>query len=132
MCQSGDFTEHDGHGGESVYGRYFDDENFDLIHDKPGVLSMANSGPNKNRSQFFITTSKCPSLDGKHVVFGSVIEGMDVVKEIEKCGTKKGTPTKEVVIVDCGVLDKDGNLITKYHVKKENTNESDGGCCRIN
>ena len=129
MCQSGDFTEHDGHGGESIYGKYFKDENFELQHTDAGILSMANSGPDKNRSQFFITTSPCPTLDGKHVVFGKVIDGMNIVKEIEKCGTKKGTPTKEVIISDCGIIGQNGEILEKYHHKKKS--EENKGCCKI-
>jgi cyclophilin family peptidyl-prolyl cis-trans isomerase len=104
MLQGGDFTNHNGTGGRSIYGEKFDDENFTLKHTKPGLLSMANAGKNTNGSQFFITTVPCSWLDGKHTVFGSVIEGMDLVKEIERLGSDSGKVSKKVTISNCGQL----------------------------
>jgi|EP00943_MAST-04B_sp_MAST-4B-sp1_P006536 peptidylprolyl isomerase len=104
MIQGGDFTHGTGVGGESIYGSKFDDENFKLKHTGPYVLSMANSGPNTNGSQFFITTVKTSWLDGRHVVFGKVIEGEDVVKKIEAMGSQSGTPSGVLEIADSGEL----------------------------
>ncbi|KAK6453636.1 peptidyl-prolyl cis-trans isomerase CPR6 [Scheffersomyces xylosifermentans] len=108
MCQGGDFTHGTGIGGESIYGEKFEDENFKLIHDKPFLLSMANAGPNTNGSQFFITTVPTPHLNGKHVVFGKVIEGKSIVRQLERC--KKGEsdkPVEDWIISDCGELPSD-------------------------
>merc|ERR1711870_157754 len=101
----GDFTAGNGTGGESIYGAKSADENFTLKHTGPGILSMANAGPNTNGSQFFLCTVKTQWLDGKHVVFGSVTEGMEVVRAIEKVGSQSGTTSKMVIISDCGQLE---------------------------
>jgi cyclophilin family peptidyl-prolyl cis-trans isomerase len=129
MLQGGDFTNHNGTGGKSIYGAKFADENFKHKHSVPGLLSMANSGPNTNGSQvrvpaarflcmrffcaavqllsllqFFITTVPTPHLDNKHVVFGKVVEGMGIVTQVERCGSKDGKTSSRVTISDCGVL----------------------------
>jgi len=104
MCQGGDFTEGTGTGGESIYGEKFADENFKLRHTGPGILSMANAGPNTNGSQFFLCTVETAWLDGKHVVFGSVTKGMEVVKAVEAVGSGSGKTSAPVVIADCGQL----------------------------
>ena len=103
MLQAGDFTRGDGRGGESIYGQSFADENFDLKHAGVGVLSMANSGPDSNGSQFFITTADCSYLDNKHVVFGTVVKGYDVVKAVEKLGSDSGK-LKNCVIILSGLI----------------------------
>jgi len=106
MCQGGDFTKHNGTGGMSIYGNKFADENFQLKHVDKGVLSMANAGPNTNGSQFFLCTSKTAWLDGKHVVFGAVIEGYNVVQAVEQVGSQSGATSKPVTIKNCGQIGK--------------------------
>lgn len=104
MCQAGDFTNHNGTGGKSIYGNKFEDENFTLKHTGPGVLSMANAGPNTNGSQFFITTVKTSWLDNRHVVFGTIVDGMEVIRKIESFGSQSGKTKVPVTITDCGQL----------------------------
>ncbi|PRP73961.1 peptidyl-prolyl cis-trans isomerase [Planoprotostelium fungivorum] len=104
MCQGGDFTKGNGTGGESIYGEKFADENFIRKHEGPGILSMANAGPNTNGSQFFICTAKTAWLDGKHVVFGRVVEGLDVIRQAEAVGSQSGATSKPVVVENCGQL----------------------------
>jgi len=104
MCQGGDFTNHNGTGGKSIYGNKFADENFELKHTGSGVLSMANAGPNTNGSQFFLCTAETSWLDGKHVVFGNVTQGLNVVKAIEAVGSRDGKTSQKVEIANCGQL----------------------------
>merc|ERR1719410_1283320 len=104
MCQGGDITRGNGMGGKSIYGETFPDENFQLKHEGPGILSMANCGPNTNGSQFFLCTAETKWLNGKHVVFGSVTKGMDVVKKIEQYGSHNGKTSKQILIKACGQL----------------------------
>uniref|UniRef100_A0A7S0F867 PPIase cyclophilin-type domain-containing protein n=1 Tax=Pyrodinium bahamense TaxID=73915 RepID=A0A7S0F867_9DINO len=105
MCQGGDFTNFNGTGGKSIYGGKFEDENFGLKHTGPGILSMANSGPHTNGSQFFLCIEKTEWLDGKHVVFGKVTDGMDVVKAIAAVGSKSGKTSAPVSITHCGEVE---------------------------
>ncbi|XP_067289866.1 peptidylprolyl isomerase Ab (cyclophilin A) [Pseudorasbora parva] len=104
MCQGGDFTNHNGTGGKSIYGNKFADENFTLKHGGKGTLSMANAGPNTNGSQFFICTADTAWLDGKHVVFGKVVEGLSVVDAMEEKGSSSGKCSAKILISDCGQL----------------------------
>ena len=104
MAQGGDFTHGTGTGGESIYGNKFEDENFNVQHSKPYLLSMANAGPNTNGSQFFITFKETPWLNGRHTVFGEVLEGFDVVDELEKIGSGSGKTSKKATIADSGIL----------------------------
>ncbi|XP_036382873.1 peptidyl-prolyl cis-trans isomerase A [Megalops cyprinoides] len=104
MCQGGDFTNHNGTGGKSIYGNKFADENFALKHEGFGTLSMANAGPNTNGSQFFICTADTAWLDGKHVVFGKVVQGAEVVKKVESFGSSGGQTKAKIAIADCGQL----------------------------
>eukprot|EP00933_Yihiella_yeosuensis_P050473 TRINITY_DN48260_c0_g1_i1.p1 TRINITY_DN48260_c0_g1~~TRINITY_DN48260_c0_g1_i1.p1 ORF type:complete len:306 (-),score=54.91 TRINITY_DN48260_c0_g1_i1:60-977(-) len=108
MCQGGDFTNGNGTGGESIYGEKFRDENFQMKHTGKGILSMANSGPNTNGSQFFICTTATPHLNGKHVVFGKVVQGIEIIDRMEKCGSSSGRTNKKVTIHTCGEVEPEG------------------------
>eukprot|EP00658_Telonema_sp_P-2_P011561 TRINITY_DN14417_c0_g1_i14.p1 TRINITY_DN14417_c0_g1~~TRINITY_DN14417_c0_g1_i14.p1 ORF type:complete len:225 (-),score=46.37 TRINITY_DN14417_c0_g1_i14:430-1104(-) len=114
MAQGGDVTKGDGTGGESIYGRFFEDESFQLKHTNPGVLAMANNGPNSNNSQFYITFNEQSHLDGKHVVFGKVVAGWDLLEEIEAVGQDDGKPKHQVKVTDCGVLDLRKKELNSY------------------
>ena len=128
MCQGGDFTNHDGTGGRSIYGEKFADENFQLKHTGAGVLSMANAGPGTNGSQFFLCTGQTKHLDGKHVVFGSVTKGMHVLERIEAVGSKTGKPSQRVTIADCGQLEEEGEDGLSPGAKKARpSDDGDGG-----
>lgn len=105
VIQAGDFTRGDGSGGHSIYGKYFEDENFEIKHTEPGLLSMANAGPDTNGSQFFITLDYTPWLDGKHVVFGKIsnLKGLETMRKIERFGSEEGTPLEDIKIINCGL-----------------------------
>jgi len=118
MCQGGDIVNGDGTGSISIYGNSFGDENFVFSHDQPGLLSMANRGPNTNGSQFFITTADCGWLDGKHVVFGKIEEGIEVLNAIESFGSSQGRPKADVRITDSGVLEDNENQDANKHTHK--------------
>lgn len=104
MAQGGDFTRGNGTGGESIYGEKFPDENFQKKHDRPGLLSMANAGPNTNGSQFFLTFTPTEWLDGKHVVFGQVVDGLDILARLESLGSQSGKTKVPIEISDCGQI----------------------------
>lgn len=117
MMQGGDFTNGNGTGGRSIYGNKFSDENFELKHTEPGLLSMANAGPNTNGSQFFITYEKTPWLDGKHVVFGKV-QSTDLIKKLEANGSRSGKTSKKMVIDDCSISVKKKLELPKAYADK--------------
>jgi len=126
MCQGGDFTAGNGTGGESIYGEKFEDEGFPAKHDRPFLLSMANSGPNTNGSQFFITVAPTAHLDGKHVVFGEVIKGKSLVRQIENYPTGQGDlPTAPIVIEACGVLSPDDPSLSETAVSSDGDSYED-------
>jgi len=113
VCVGGDTTLGNGTGGESIYGDSFDDEKSEATHDGPGILSMANSGPNTNGSQFFISLNALPHLDGKNVVFGKIISGYEHVEKVEECGSEEGTVSKRITIWDCGEVEQKGKAVKR-------------------
>mmetsp|Transcript_55879 Transcript_55879/g.86887 ORF Transcript_55879/g.86887 Transcript_55879/m.86887 type:complete len:317 (-) Transcript_55879:111-1061(-) len=134
MCQGGDFTAGNGTGGESIYGGKFEDENFILKHTEAGILSMANAGPGTNGSQFFICTRSTPHLDGKHVVFGRVLEGMELLMMMEACGSSTGKPSKAVSIYNCGEVGKPnvlGGPAAQHNSAPAKRTQAEDGECRV-
>jgi len=137
MIQGGDFTNHDGTGGESIYGDKFEDENLENKHSSAGILSMANAGPNTNGSQFFITLTETPHLDGKHVVFGHVVKGLGVTKILEKVKTDGDKPIERCEILNCGefqpnesfgIIDDDGTADTYPQFPEDSSLNFDTDC----
>ncbi|CAN6197048.1 unnamed protein product [Urochloa humidicola] len=126
VAQGGDFSTGDGRGGESIYGGKFPDENFRLLHDQPGVLSMANAGPDTNGSQFFVTFKPLPNLDGKHVVFGKVVSGITLLKKLEAVGGDSGKPSRHVKIVDCGEVSNINSQDQLQGEKEKKLRRADG------
>jgi len=118
ICQGGDFTMGNGTGGESIYGHMFEDESFEVKHDSPGILSMANSGSNTNGSQFFICLRPLPHLDEKHVAFGKVASGFEVVQRLEECGDEEGKPSKKVTVIDCGEVLQKGRPLKRVKLSE--------------